>query len=217
MLYVKVSDTYHVSRLCKNDQKDPYVSMSYSNYCGQQGLFSSRGPQGQASRTGGASDPTYVPAGKEDGQQFTVTVDGHDVTREIRRPEVDGNVSPVSAYAGVRAAMNPQFRRIAERGRVIMAGRDIGTVVLPNADFKIYLDATVDERARRRQIEREAQGRPISFQQMRQEIRGRDEFDSSRPVAPLRRAADAVLLDNTGLTIQETVERALDLIQRRSA
>ncbi|MGB8644662.1 MAG: (d)CMP kinase [Anaerolineae bacterium] len=147
-----------------------------------------------------------------DARQFTVTVDGADVTWQIRRPEVDANVSPVSAYAGVRAALNPQFRRIAERGRIIMAGRDIGTVVLPNADLKIYLDATVEARARRRQIEREAQGRHISLEEMKQEIERRDRIDSSRLVAPLRRAPDAVYLDNTGLSIEETVERTLQII-----
>ena len=84
---------------------------------------------------------------EQDGRQFTVTVDGRDVTWEIRRPEVDANVSPVSTYPGVRAAVTPQQRRIAKRGRVIMAGRDIGTVVLPEANLKIFLDASVDERA----------------------------------------------------------------------
>ncbi len=155
-----------------------------------------------------------LPPTIEDGRQFTVTIDGKDVTWDIRRPEVDAGVSPVAAYAGVRTAVNPQFRRIAERGRVIMAGRDIGTVVLHNADLKIYLDATVEERARRRQIEREAQGRHISFQEMKQEIERRDRIDSSRPVAPLRRAPDAVYLDNTGLSIEETVDRALDIIRQ---
>jgi CMP/dCMP kinase len=156
-----------------------------------------------------------LPATVEDGRQFTVTIDGQDVTWDLRRPEVDANVSPVSAYTGVRAAMTPQQRRIAERGRVIMAGRDIGTVVLPNADLKIYLDASVDERARRRMLEREAQGRPISFEEMRREIERRDIIDSTRAVAPLRRAPDAAYLDNTGLDIEGTVERALELINAR--
>ncbi len=156
-----------------------------------------------------------MPPTVEDGRQFTVTVDGEDATWEIRRPEVDANVSPVAAYPGVREAMNPQFRRIAERGCIIMAGRDIGTVVLPNADLKIYLDATVEARARRRQAEREAQGRHISFEQMKLEIERRDIIDSTRPVAPLRRAPDAVYLDNTGLTIAEMVEKALEIINQR--
>lgn len=151
----------------------------------------------------------------QDGRQFTVTVDGRDVTWEIRRPDVDANVSPVSAYPGVRAAMTPQQRRIAEGGCVIMAGRDIGTVVLPDAHLKIYLDASVEARTRRRQLERQAQGRDISFQEMKVEIERRDEIDSSRAVAPLAKADDAVYLDNTGLSIEQTVEKAVQIINSR--
>ncbi len=156
-----------------------------------------------------------LPPTVQDGRQFTVTADGQDITWQIRRPEVDSNVSPVSAYPGVRAAMTPHQRRIAERGRVIMAGRDIGTVVLPDADLKIYLDASVDERARRRKLERELQGRHISFEDMKKEIERRDEIDSSRSVAPLKRAADAIYLDNTGLSIDQTVARAMEIIDTR--
>lgn len=147
-----------------------------------------------------------------DGRQFTVTVDGLDITEEIRRPDVDANVSAVSAYPGVRQAMIEQQRRIAHQGPTIMAGRDIGTVVLPDADFKIYLDASVDERAHRRWLERQASGHDVSLDQLRDEIVRRDELDSSRAVAPLRRAADAILLDNTGLNAEETLERALTLV-----
>ncbi|MGE5140431.1 MAG: (d)CMP kinase [Rudaea sp.] len=153
------------------------------------------------------------PAGTSVTCPFVVTVDGRDVTLAIRRPEVESGVSPVSAYAGVRAAMTEQQRRIAERGRVIMAGRDIGTVVLPQADLKIYLDASVSERARRRQLERETQRRPISFQDMQREIETRDLIDSTRAIAPLRRSPEAVYLDNTGLSIEETVDRALEIIE----
>jgi CMP/dCMP kinase len=148
-----------------------------------------------------------------DGRQFTVTADGRDITWEIRRPEVDMNVSPVSAYSGVRAAMTPQQRRIAERGRVIMAGRDIGTVVLPDANLKIYLDATLDERARRRQRERAALGRQVGFEEIKAEIERRDMIDTSRRIAPLRQAEDAICIDNTGLTIEQTVDRAMEIIK----
>lgn len=151
----------------------------------------------------------------QDGRQFTVTVDGRDVTWEIRRPDVDANVSPVSAYPGVRAAMTPQQRRIAERGCVIMAGRDIGTVVLPDAHLKIYLDASVEERVRRRRLERQTQGRDISFQEMKVEIERRDKIDSSRAVAPLAKADDAIYLDNTGLSIEQTVDKAVEIINAR--
>jgi cytidylate kinase len=153
------------------------------------------------------------PPSVRDGRQFDVTIDGADVTKQIRWREVDQNVSPVSTYAGVRAAMTEQQRRIATRGRIIMAGRDIGTVVLPDADLKIYLDASVDERARRRMLERAAQGQPVSFEEIKREIEWRDQIDSTRAVAPLRRADDAVYLDNTGLSIEDTVERALEIAQ----
>lgn len=145
-----------------------------------------------------------------------VTLDKRDVSRELHRPEVDRNVSAVSAYAGVRNAMTTQQRRIAERGNVILAGRDIGTVVLPNAECKIFLTASVDARATRRMQDRLARGQQVTFEQMRQEILKRDEFDSSRSVAPLRAADDAVLLDNSALTIEETVARVMQILQAHS-
>ncbi len=145
-----------------------------------------------------------------------VTVNGRDVSDELHRPEVDRNVSAVSAYAGVRRAMTEQQRRIAERGNVILAGRDIGTVVLPNAECKIFLTASVDARAVRRMKDRLARGQQVTWQEMRAEILKRDEFDSSRSVAPLRAADDAVYLDNSDLTIDETVQRALEILQARA-
>ena len=99
-----------------------------------------------------------TPSTVDDGRDVTVLVDGHDVTDDLRRREVEKAVSPVSAYPGVREAMRIQQRRIGEQGRVIMVGRDIGTVVLPDADLKIYLDAAPTERARRRHAERRARG-----------------------------------------------------------
>ena len=142
-----------------------------------------------------------------------VTVNGRDVSNQLHRPEVDRNVSAVSAYAGVRKAMTQQQRRIAARGDVILAGRDIGTVVLPNADCKIFLTASVDARARRRMQDRLARGQKVTLEEMRQEILKRDELDSSRTVAPLRAADDAVILDNSDLTIDETVARVLDILR----
>ncbi|OQY92790.1 MAG: cytidylate kinase [Chloroflexi bacterium UTCFX4] len=146
---------------------------------------------------------------------FSVTVDGHDVSAQLHRPEVDRNVSVVSAYAGVRRAMTAQQQRIAERGCIIMAGRDIGTVVLPNADCKIFLTASVEARARRRMADRLARGQQVTWAQMRDEILQRDAIDSSRSVAPLRAAADAIYLDNSALTLAETVTRALEIIRAR--
>jgi|SRR5581483_820964 cytidylate kinase len=157
-----------------------------------------------------------LPATENDGRQFTVTVNGRDVSRQLHRPEVDRNVSAVSAYGGVRRAMTEQQRRIAERGNIIMAGRDIGTVVLPDAECKIYLTASVEARARRRMADRLARGEQVTLEQMRQEILQRDAYDSSRALAPLRPAADAIHLDNTVLTIPETVACAMEIIKTRA-
>lgn len=154
--------------------------------------------------------PPTVP----DGRQFTVTADGRDVSWHLRRPEVDRAVSAVAAYPRVRQAMTEQQRRIAERGNIVMAGRDIGTIVLPNADCKIFLTASEEARARRRMADRLARGQHVTLEAMLQEIRTRDALDSSRTVAPLRRAEDAVLLDNSELTIDETVQAALEIVQK---
>lgn len=148
-----------------------------------------------------------------DGRQYTVALAGEDITWEIRSPEVDRTVSPVSTYPGVREALTQQMRRIAAQGRVVMVGRDIGTVVLPDADLKIYVVASAEERAHRRLLDRTEQGRAPSFEQMLQEIRRRDEIDSSRTTAPLRPAAEAVLFDTTALTKEQmfnAVEQLVD-------
>lgn len=158
-----------------------------------------------------AIDINVLPAA--DDKLCTVIVDGRDVSAELSRPEVDRNVSAVSAYAGVRSVMAAQQRRIAQRGNIIMAGRDIGTVVLPDADCKIFLTASLDARARRRTSDRLARGQHVTFEQMREELMRRDGVDSSRQVAPLRPAEDAVHLDNSDLTIDETVARVLYILR----
>ena len=137
----------------------------------------------------------------DDGRQYTVMCDGRDVTWAIRTPEVDRAVSPVSVYPGVRAAMSAQQRRIGLAGHVVMVGRDIGTVVLPEADPKIYLDAALEERARRRLLERQARGELAVYEQVLAIVRRRDEIDSQRATAPLRPAPDAVIVDSTYLDI----------------
>lgn len=157
-----------------------------------------------------AIDINVLPA--DDKQLCTVSVDGRDVTAELHRPEVDRNVSAVSAFAGVRRVMAAQQRRIALRGNVIMAGRDIGTVVLPEADCKIFLTASLDARARRRTQDRLARGQQVTFEEVRDELVRRDGVDSSRQVAPLRPAEDAVHLDNSDLTIDETVARVREIL-----
>ena len=148
-----------------------------------------------------------------DGRQYTILADGKDITWDIRSRAVDANVSPVAAYAGVRRAMTQQQRRIGLRGRVVMVGRDIGTVVLPEADLKIYLDASEEERARRRHRERVARGERVELESVRQEMRRRDQIDSSRSVAPLKQADDAIYLDSTGLPIPEVIARVMELVE----
>jgi cytidylate kinase len=153
----------------------------------------------------------------DDGRQYTVLADGQDVTWEIRRPEVNGGVSPVSAYPGVRAALTVQQRRIGRLGCIVMVGRDIGTVVLPEADLKIYLDATVEERAERRYREEVARGEATEFDLVLASVRRRDEIDSGRALAPLRAAEDAVVIDTTNLDVDQVVERVLALMNGWSA
>ncbi|HOG47162.1 MAG TPA: (d)CMP kinase [Anaerolineae bacterium] len=149
-----------------------------------------------------------------DRRQYTVLVDGVDVTWEIRRPEVDAAVSPVSAYPGVRAALTAQQRRIGAAGRVVMVGRDIGTVVMPDADLKVYLDAAVAERARRRYCEIIARGEPATYEDVLRGMEERDAIDSSRATAPLCAAPDAVVLDTTRLSIEGVVQVVMRLVNQ---
>jgi len=148
----------------------------------------------------------------DDGRQYTILADGQDVTWEIRRPEVNWGVSPVSAYPGVRAALTAQQRRIGQKGKIVMVGRDIGTVVLPDADLKIYLDATVEERAGRRYRETLARGEPADIQEVLASVQLRDRIDSGRVHAPLRAAADAAVIDTTALDIYEVLACVLALV-----
>jgi cytidylate kinase len=154
------------------------------------------------------------PPSRQDGRAYDVWVEDQDITWEIRRPEVDANVSPVSAYAGVRQALMAQQRRIGLRGQVVMVGRDIGTVIFPDADLKIYLDASAEERARRRYTEILARGEPASYEEILAGVRRRDHIDSTRQVAPLRAAADAVILDSDGLSISQVIERAREMVSQ---
>ncbi|RPI49345.1 MAG: (d)CMP kinase, partial [Chloroflexi bacterium] len=147
----------------------------------------------------------------DDGRQCTVLVDGQDVTWDLRRPEVDHGVSPVSAYAGVRAALTEEQRRMGGQGRIVMVGRDIGTVVLPRADLKIYLDAALEERAGRRYREVLARGERAVLAEALAAVRRRDEIDSSRSLAPLQPAEDAVVVDTTFLSVEQVLERVLAL------
>lgn len=157
------------------------------------------------------------PASRDDGRQYDVLLDDEDVTWDLRSPPVEAEVSRVSSYAGVRQAMSARQRQIGLRGRVVMVGRDIGTVVLPEADLKVYLDASVEERARRRWREAQARGEALlSYDDVLAAMRERDRIDSTRQVAPLRAAPDAVVVDSTQLEIDQVVERVWHLASRGS-
>jgi cytidylate kinase len=141
-----------------------------------------------------------------------VLVDGQDITREIRTPEMDRAAAQVARQAGVRTALVEQQRAMGAQGGVVMEGRDIGTVVFPGARVKIYLDASPEERARRRARDAAHQG-PSDVQVVAQEMAARDESDRTRAVAPLAMAADAHLVDTTGIGIPDVVERVLKIIR----
>ncbi|MEW6298466.1 MAG: (d)CMP kinase [Thermodesulfobacteriota bacterium] len=134
---------------------------------------------------------------------------GRDVTAEIRRPEVSQMASKVSALPGVRQRLLTVQRELGRGGGVVMEGRDIGTVVFPDADIKFYLDASPEERGRRRHAELGAQEGPESLATTMREMAERDRRDSARAHAPLQRAADAVLVDTTALTLEEVVATLL--------
>lgn len=156
------------------------------------------------------------PPAIDDGRQYTVLADGVDVTWLIRSGEVEAQVSPVSAYVGVRRAMVAQQRRVASGRCVVMVGRDIGTVVLPEADLKIYLDASVEERARRRWLELKGRGRETKYAVVLSSMRRRDEIDSHRAVSPLRIADGAIVVDCTDMDIEKTIAELVHLAEERA-
>lgn len=138
-----------------------------------------------------------------------VFLDGQDVTAEIRTPEISRLASDVSKFGFVRKKLTELQRKMAARGSVIMDGRDIGTEVLPNADVKIFLTASLDERARRRFEELKTKGQAVDFDAVKTEIALRDKQDTEREIAPLKQADDAILVDSTSLTIEQTVAQIL--------
>ena len=161
-----------------------------------------------------ATEIDIRPPSRQDSRNCDILADGEDITWKIRRPEVDANVSLVSSYAGVRAALTAQQRNIGLRGKVVMVGRDIGTVVLPEAQVKIYLDASAEERARRRYQELVDRSEPASYKVILAAMRQRDQFDSTREVAPLRPAEDAVVVDSDKLDAEQVLERVMEILQR---
>lgn len=153
----------------------------------------------------------------EGGSQLRVIMDGSDVSEAIRSLEVTNNVSLVSAVAGVREALVKLQRDMAQEGGVVMDGRDIGTVVLPNAELKVFLTASVKERSKRRWLELKAKGIEVDPDELEEQICKRDEFDSNREVNPLRQATDAVLIDTTELSIDEVTDQIVELAVARGA
>jgi CMP/dCMP kinase len=151
------------------------------------------------------------PPSKQDGRAFDIIVGTKDITWDVRRGDVDANVSTVSAYADVRKALSEQQRRIGLRGRVVMVGRDIGTVVLPEADLKIYLDASAEERARRRYDELVARNEKADYDEILKKVIERDHIDSTRAVAPLRPADNAVIIDSDKMNVDEVFTQVMAL------
>jgi len=148
---------------------------------------------------------------QKDGRASDVVVGGKDVTWDVRSADVDANVSLVSAYAGVRQALSEKQRNIGMRGRVVMVGRDIGTVVLPEADLKVYMDASAEERARRRYDEIIERGGKADYDEILSKMVERDRLDSTRAVAPLRPADDAVIIQTDELSEDQVYARILEM------
>ena len=159
--------------------------------------------------------PRLVIEFKTEEEINRVFLNGRDVTEAIRSPEVTSAVSPVSAHAGVREAMVARQREIARKGNVVAEGRDTTSVVFPEADIKVYLDASLKERARRRLIDFSRQGIDSTLEEQMALLAKRDEFDSSRSNSPLTRTGDSILIDTTNLNIEEQVDKIIKLITVR--
>ncbi|MCL5746108.1 MAG: (d)CMP kinase [Acidobacteria bacterium] len=144
-----------------------------------------------------------------------VLLNGEDVTEAIRTPEVTSAASVVAVIPGVRRALVEKQREMGERASVVMEGRDIGTVVFPNADVKIFLDANPQERVRRRFVELQEKSSPVEAEAVAEQIRERDDRDRTRAEAPLTQAPDAVYVDSSGLSIDEVEEAVLKLVRTR--
>lgn len=158
-------------------------------------------------------DLDILPLAEEtDGRHYTVLLEGVDATWDLRLPEVDAFVSQISTYPGVRAEMVRRQRDVGHRGRVVMIGRDIGTVVMPDAVLKLYITASPEERARRRLLDRRRQGYDDNYESILADVTRRDNIDSSRKHSPLRPASDAIQIDTTGRTAEEVIDEIMSLI-----
>ena len=145
----------------------------------------------------------------------SVTIDDHDVTRAIRTPEIDRAATAVARLPRVRAILVDRQRQMGAGGRIVMEGRDIGTGVFPNADVKVYLDASPEERARRRAIDPAHTGGPAAVSEVASALIQRDEIDRTRKASPLYAAEDAVIVDTTGKSIDEVVREVLGVVETK--
>jgi cytidylate kinase len=151
------------------------------------------------------------PVGSKDGRLYTVLLSGYDITWDLRLSEVDVNVSQVSAYKGVRRDLVQRQREIANQGKVVVVGRDIGTVVLPSAPLKLFVIASTEERARRRWLEQLERTEDVDYEQILNDIIRRDRFDGNREHSPLRQSADAIVVDTTNKSPERVLEEILAL------
>ena len=151
---------------------------------------------------------------RENSEKLEIYLNGENVSKEIRTTEVSDNVSFIAKQPEVRERLVVLQRNIAEKQGVIMDGRDIGTVVLPNADYKFFLTASADERARRRFLELQSLGIETTIEEVKQNLIERDRIDSEREISPLKQAEDAILIDNTNLNKEETIDLILSYIKK---
>lgn len=171
-------------------------------------------PLGSGEEIGKVTEATTVKLERRN-EENTVFVDGQDVTAEIRTPEVTKAVSKISSYPFVRKMMVREQRKLAEGGGVVLEGRDIGTVVLPDADLKIFMVANVAERAKRRKKDLAEVGIDVDEETLVEEINSRDTQDATREVSPLRKAKDAIELDTSSMTIDDQVQFIVNKARER--
>ena len=151
---------------------------------------------------------------RENSEQL-IFLNGKDVTREIRTPEVDREVAKFAAIKEVREKMTPIQRKMGESNDIIMEGRDIGTVVFPNADVKVFLDCSVEERARRRYKQNIEKGIETTYEEVLESIKERHRLETERDIAPLVQAPDAIYIDSTGMTVEEEANAVIQLINEK--
>ena len=152
---------------------------------------------------------------KRENNKDLVYLNGKDVTRRIREKDVTNIVSKVSSIKEVRFKLNELFRKVAKDKKVIMEGRDIGTYVFPNADVKIYLDASLEERAKRRVKQNEELGIHIPYEEIKEDIRKRDENDKNKEIGALKKADDSIYIDTSNMTIEEVTNEIIDIIKNK--